>query len=175
MNHDDELKEYFVLNEMVTSFDQRLLTVKGWGVTLSLVALGLGFQNSSFGMFLVSAVSSVAFWWLEAAMKSHQMRFYPRLREIEVNRYSRASAEEKQYSAPRMNWGWVRAKQVLLGRADTLGHPGPAGKSRSFNKTALLPHVMMPHAITLLAAGALFFLCWSGVIQGFDWGSPRPK
>ena len=57
--NEDESKEYFVLNEMVTSFDQRLLTVKGWGVTLSLVALGLGFQYKSFGMFLVSAVSSV--------------------------------------------------------------------------------------------------------------------
>lgn len=85
--NEDESKEYFVLNEMVTSFDQRLLTVKGWGVTLSLVALGLGFQYKSFGMFLVSAVSSIAFWWLEAVMKTHQMRFYPRLREIEVNRF----------------------------------------------------------------------------------------
>jgi len=172
--NDDELKEYFALNEMVASFDQRLLTVKGWGVTLSLVALGLGFQLSSFGMFLVSAVSSLAFWWLEAVMKSHQMRFYPRLREIEVNRYLRASDAEKPYSSPRINWGWVRGKQVLLGNADALGNPVPEGKSRSFNKTALLAHVVMPHGLTLLVGGALFVLCWSGAIPGFGWGAVRP-
>ena len=170
MDHDDELKEYFVLNEMVSAFDQRLLTVKGWGVTLSLVALGLGFQNASFGMFLVSAVSSVAFWWLEAVMKMHQMRFYPRLREIEVNRFRRALDADKEYSAPRINWGWVRAKQVLLGRVNTLGNPTPQGKSKSFNKTAFLPHVMMPHGVTLLVGGALFLLCWWGAIPGFAWG-----
>jgi hypothetical protein len=170
MDHDDELKEYFVLNEMVSEFDQRLLTVKGWGVTLSLVALGLGFQNSSFGMFLVSAVSSVAFWWLEAVMKKHQMRFYPRMREIEVNRFRRALDADKEYSAPRINWGWVRAKQVLLGRVNTLGNPTLESKSKSFNKTGFLPHVMMPHGVTLLVGGALFFLCWWGAIPGFTWG-----
>ena len=173
--NEDESKEYFVLNEMVTSFDPRLLTVKGWGVTLSLVALGLGFQYKSFGMFLVSAVSSIAFWWLEAVMKTHQMRFYPRLREIEVNRFQRAPDAEKPYSAPRVNWGWVRGKQVLPGNAESLGDPAPDGKSLWYNKTALLPHVMMPHGVTLLVAAVLFVLCWSGQISGFAWGAAGQK
>ncbi len=173
MNDDDELREYFALNEMVATYDQRLLTVKGWGVTLSLVALGLGFQQSSFGMFLVAAVSSLAFWCLEAVMKTHQMRFYPRLREIEVNRYQRASETDKPYSSPRINWGWVRASQVLLGKAESLGNPVASGKSRSFNKTALLAHVMMPHGLTLIVGGTLFALCWSGAIPGFEWGADK--
>ena len=118
MDHDVELKEYFVLNEMVTAFDQRLLTVKGWGVTLSLVALGLGFQNSSFGMFLVSAVSSVAFWWLEAVMKTHQMRFY---RTIAGNR-GQCGSEER-----RMQTGSIlRLGSTGLGPSEA----SPPGKGR---------------------------------------------
>ena len=54
-----ELREYFVISKIVTDFDNRLLTIKGWGVTLSLVALGLGFQLRSYGKFLVAAVSSL--------------------------------------------------------------------------------------------------------------------
>jgi len=32
----------------------------------------------------------VAFWSLEGTIKRHQMRYYPRMREIEVNRYIQA-------------------------------------------------------------------------------------
>jgi hypothetical protein len=33
------------LTDIVKDFDQRLLTIKGWGVTLSLASLGLGFPT----------------------------------------------------------------------------------------------------------------------------------
>ena len=49
MSDDAELQEYFSLVKSVANFDQRLLTVKSWGVTLSLVALGLGFQYQMSG------------------------------------------------------------------------------------------------------------------------------
>jgi hypothetical protein len=38
------LKEYYEIVRIVGEFDGRLMTVKGWGVTLSLAALGWGFQ-----------------------------------------------------------------------------------------------------------------------------------
>jgi hypothetical protein len=41
---DVEVQEYFVLEKAISDFDQRLLTIKRWGVTLSLAALGFGFQ-----------------------------------------------------------------------------------------------------------------------------------
>jgi hypothetical protein len=44
MSTDPDLEEYFSLVKSVSDFDQRLLTVKSWGVTLSLAALGFGFQ-----------------------------------------------------------------------------------------------------------------------------------
>lgn len=39
INSDALLKEYYVILKIVGDFDARLLTVKGWGVTLSLAAL----------------------------------------------------------------------------------------------------------------------------------------
>jgi hypothetical protein len=40
MSEDFLAKEYFALEDIVKDFDKRLFTVKGWGVTLSLAALG---------------------------------------------------------------------------------------------------------------------------------------
>lgn len=36
--NDIELQEYFAVEKAVSDFDLRLLTIKGWGVTLSLAA-----------------------------------------------------------------------------------------------------------------------------------------
>ena len=38
--HDDLMTEYFKLVDLVRDVDQRLLTIKGWGVTLGLARLG---------------------------------------------------------------------------------------------------------------------------------------
>lgn len=112
---DFEEKEYFELVKAVNDNDQRLFTVKGWGVTLSLVALGLGFQYRAYGFFLIAAASSFAFWIIEGAVKRHQMRYYPRMREIEVNRY--VADGRSATSSPRMDFSWERAGDLLRGKA----------------------------------------------------------
>jgi uncharacterized membrane protein len=76
--HNDLQVEYGKLVDIVTSYDQRLLTIKGWGVTLSMASLGLGFQQNHYGLFLVAAASGFAFWLLEAFTKIHQIHYYPR-------------------------------------------------------------------------------------------------
>jgi hypothetical protein len=70
--HGDLQTEYGKLVDIVSAFDQRLLTIKGWGVTLSLASLGVGFQQNHYGPFLVAAASGLASWLLEATTKSHQ-------------------------------------------------------------------------------------------------------
>jgi hypothetical protein len=75
--HDDLQAEYAKLTEIVSAFDQRLLTIKGWGVTLGLASLGLDFQQEHYGLFLVAAASGLAFWLLEATTKLHQIRRSP--------------------------------------------------------------------------------------------------
>jgi hypothetical protein len=84
--HGDLQVEYSRLDDIISEFDQRLLTIKGWGVTLSLASLGLGFQQNHYGLFLVAAASGLAFWIVEATTKWHQMRYYPRMRDYRVHR-----------------------------------------------------------------------------------------
>src|SRR5215218_6289591 len=81
---DDLSKEYYAIVDVVTGFDQRLMTVKGWSVTLSLAALGLAFQQGHYALFGLAAGTGLAFWIVEALTKRHQLRYYARMRDIEV-------------------------------------------------------------------------------------------
>ena len=174
MSDEPDLEEYFALLKCVSEFDQRLLTVKSWGVTLSLAGLGLGFQFRSYGMFLVAAASSLAFWSLEGTIKRHQMRYYPRMREIEVNRYRRAADEDRAFSAPRIDWSWVQAGRLFRGLlSDAAAPPQPSTQSRSYARAWLLLHVAVPHAITLLIGTLLFALGCLGYLRGFELGAVK--
>lgn len=166
-----DLTEYFAIVALVSEFDQRLLTIKSWGVTLSLAALGFGFQYRSYGLFLVAAASSLAFWSLEGTVKRHQMRYYPRMREIEVARYERAPEKERQFSAPRIDWSWVQARGVFTGAAPGVSQgPKPSGPNKAYLRAWLLPHVSMPHAITFAIGIALFFIGLFGGLDQFHLG-----
>ena len=44
-------EEYLKLVDVVSSFDSNLITVKSWGVTLGLAALGFGFKEKNWGYF----------------------------------------------------------------------------------------------------------------------------
>lgn len=172
MADDVDLQEYFALRETISSFDQRLLTIKGWGVTLSLAALGFGFQYRSYGMFLVSATSGVAFWALEAVTKRHQMRHYPRIRDIEVARCLRAPEDMRAQSAPRTDWSWTEAGNVLRGKPSRGRDPVAVGFTSAYRWTWLLPHVALPHGITVLVGAVLFSLGRLGYLENFALGAP---
>lgn len=173
MSDSFEKDEYFALVKSVADFDQRLLTVKGWGVTLSLAALGLGFQYRAYGFFLIAAASSLAFWIIEHAGKRHQMRHYVRIREIEVNQYLRASDKDRPFSSPRTDWSWHTARRTLSGAKDQ--HLLPVEHRRRnkwFAVAGLLPHVALPHAITLAIGIFLFYQGHSGKLPAFTLGNP---
>jgi hypothetical protein len=92
MREDFEQAEYFVLTEAVAEFDRRLLTIKGWGVSVSLVAVGLGFQYRAFGFFLIAAASSLAFWATGAVTKRQERDVRKRRLLSSQNHWSRAYA-----------------------------------------------------------------------------------
>jgi hypothetical protein len=112
---DDLSKEYYAILDVVSSYDGWLLIVKGWSVTLSLAALGLGFQQRHYALFFLAAVTGAAFWLLDGLMKGYQYRYYVRMREIEYSAYliNRVALGglygEKEISAPRidMTWGFM--------------------------------------------------------------------
>lgn len=112
MLREDLTKEYYAVLEVVLNFHGRLITVKGWSVTLSLAALGLGFQQRHYVLFLLGAVTGAAFWWLDARMTRFQYRYFTRLREIEYTAYliNRVPLDytdgPREISAPRINLTW---------------------------------------------------------------------
>jgi hypothetical protein len=109
---EDLSKEYYAILNVVSSYDGWLLIVKGWSVTLSLAALGIGFQQRHFALFALAAVTGAAFWLLDGLMKGYQYRYYVRMREIEYTAYLINSVPlggkygDKRISAPRLDMTW---------------------------------------------------------------------
>jgi hypothetical protein len=102
--------EYYAILGVVTDYDQRLVIVKGWSVTLSLAALGLGFEKTHYALFGLAAFSAATFWAIDAMYKRFQLAYYSRMRDIEVAAYylNRVSLEEftQGMSSPRIDWYW---------------------------------------------------------------------
>jgi len=174
MSKEFEKEEYFALVKTIADSDQRLLTMKSWGVTLSLVALGLGFQYRAYGFFVVAAISSVSFWIVEHASRRHQMRHYVRMREIELNNYLRESESDRPKSAPRIDWSWHTAKCILAGAVDSQNTEviQPKQKNIWFLHAWLMPHVALPHALTFIVSAILIYLCIGGHLLDFTLGTP---
>jgi hypothetical protein len=153
-------KEYYEILKIVGDFDGRLMTVKGWGVTLSLAALAWGFQQDHYGLFLVAALSGLSFWLVEGAMKRHQMRYYLRMREIEVLEYERSTeSDAKAFSSPRIDSSWSHAAALYDGKRKADYRPvAVSGPRNSYRYAWFFPHVFLPHLVSVLAGLVLFFL-----------------
>jgi hypothetical protein len=172
--HDDLQAEYAKITEIVSAFDQRLLTIKGWGVTLSLASLGLGFQQNHYGLFLVAAVSGLAFWLVEATTKVHQMRYYPRMGDIEFIAYElyRAETPNGPASSPLIDWSWYMAWPRLrrLKSDDPkrkldpqVPRPWPNEQTGRVLRPWMFPHVALPHVVSFVVGTVLFVLGLCGV------------
>jgi len=142
-------QEYYKVFDVINDFDKRLMTVKGWGVTLSLSALAWGFQEGKAGLFLVAALSGLAFWLIEGTMKRHQMRYYFRMQEIET--LSEQSVISEAY-LPKIHYSWINAKQK-------------SEKKLVYLFVWLLPHVLLPHIVSVVAGITFFNLAVSGYFK----------
>lgn len=176
MSIEFEKEEYFTLVKTIGDSDQRLITVKSWGVTLSLGALGLGFQYRAYGFFVIAAISSLAFWIVEHASRRHQMRHYVRMREIEVNNYLRAPESDRPMSAPRIDWSWHAAKSILTGDSEFQNAKVIHQKQANvwFSHAWLMPHVALPHMLTFIVSTFLTYQGMAGDLSGFTLGTPPP-
>lgn len=167
---EDLSREYYALVDTVAGADGRLMIVKGWSVTLSLAALGLGFQQQHYALFGLGAATAAAFWFLDGLMKGHQLRYYGRMRDIEVAAYALNAVELGvlgQVSSPRidMYWGFRGQK----GKPDWRSDPPERRTAEQIRFLLLarfvLPNVMFPHVVALCLGAALFLAA-----AGDAWG-----
>ncbi|WP_282004162.1 hypothetical protein [Propioniciclava sinopodophylli] len=120
-------EEYLRITVIVTEFDQRLLTVKSWGVTFSLATLVLGFSGGHYGLFLVAAAAALSFWLIEWSVKRHQVRYYPRMGDIEYEAHVLFGVERKDggvSSSPMIDWSWYTALPRVFGASGAWGADG---------------------------------------------------
>lgn len=171
INEEALLKEYYEILKIVGEFDGRLMTVKGWGVTLSLAALAWGFQHGHYGLFLIAALSGLGFWLIEGTMKRHQMRFYPRMREIEVLQYQRGIDEStKAFSTPRIDSSWSYASVLYAGKYNSEYRPIAIRSSQnSYRAVWFFPHVFLPHLVSIIAGFVLLAFGIQGSLGSMTW------
>ena len=177
---DDLSKEYYALLGVVSNYDGWLLIVKGWSVTLSLAALGLGFQQRHFALFALAAVTGAAFWYMDGLIKGYQYRYYVRMREIEytaylINRVVVGGEHGlREISAPRIDMTWPFTGYPVKpqpGNGGDAGEPAaddgdwraeepwrrtPQEISKFLRGRFALPNVWLPHALAVVLGLALF-------------------
>jgi hypothetical protein len=164
---EDLNQEYYALLKTVAEADGRLMTVKGWSVTLSLAALSFGFQSQHFALFGLGAATALAFWFLDALIKGHQLRYYSRMRDIEVAAYElnnlTLGALGRQ-SSPRidMAWGFPGKKGALDWRGDPPERRTPERMRRLLAWRFVWANVMFPHVLAVLLGVMLFFAAAQG-------------
>lgn len=175
MSEDPFNQEYYALLDGVRDFDKTLLTIKGWGVTVSLAGLGFGFQNQHYGLFLVAALSAVSFWALEGLTKRHQLDLFLRMREIEVITYETrrqgVQHELRYYSTPQINWTHRLAKDYFTVKTRDEPPPKPERYTKKESEFYVFgikspwpfylapyvaPRIALPHVIIVLT-GSIFF------------------
>ena len=118
-------EEYFHLQDMVETFDQRALQIKGWSVTISLagmaatlIAKGIDPHAQALG-FALSAIASLAFWMIEFSWKEFQRAFYVRIDEIErafaAQDYALAPLQiRRSFRLALMRFGWANLTRAFL-------------------------------------------------------------
>jgi hypothetical protein len=155
---DDLSKEYYAIFDIVSGFDQRLMTVKGWSVTLSLAGLGLGFQQGHYALFALAARTGLAFWYVDTLTKRHQMKYYPRMRDIEVAALQLNNVkidDGRVISAPRVDWTWGARHEPDWRDKPPLPRT-QANIDRMLRRAPWMANVALPHVVAVIVGFALF-------------------
>ncbi len=76
-------EEYFHIQSVIENFDGRMLTIKNWSVSFSLVAIGGAFATKAGAAFLIASLSALIFWFSEALWKTFEYAYYDRSGKLE--------------------------------------------------------------------------------------------
>lgn len=137
--------EYLHIQNVIEGFDGRIVSIKAWSISFSLVAVGGAFTANAAPVLLVSCISSLLFWFLEASWKTFQTAYYDRAEAIES--YFRGECTLQPFQIGNT---WYKSWK--------------AGGPSKLRRVLLWPHVAMPHAAIAALALALFVLQLLGAI-----------
>lgn len=166
---EDMGREYEAIMKVISEFDGRSMTIKGWSVTLSLAALGLGFERNRFALFLLGACTALGFWYVDTIMKRFQMQYYSRMRDIEVASFhlNHLTINGQQVSSPKVDWEWGFNGKSGEHLPDAPTRRPPENVRNLLALAPKMPQVYLPHAVAVVLGVVLFLLAVLRV-PGFD-------
>lgn len=146
--------EYYKIVDIINSFDERLLQIKGWGVTFGLATIAIGFKEKVRGVFMLAAIAGICFWMIEAETKWHQSNYYLRMNEIEYFCSQNTGLSE---NCPKIDWSWSKSKAISTPFSKEIDD-SKIMKKVSSNRYIwyVMPHVIIPH-IVVVFLGFFFF------------------
>ncbi|MCU1433309.1 MAG: hypothetical protein JWR71_34 [Pseudarthrobacter sp.] len=141
-------REYEGIMKVVSEFDGRLMIVKGWSVP---------------------AASALGFWFIDALMKRHQMRYYSRMRDIEVAGFhlNHLVLNGQVVSTPKVDWWWGFTGQGGEFKSDVPVRRDPENVRTMLSRAPWLANVFLPHAVAV-ALGLTLFILAIAKAPGFD-------
>jgi len=146
INIDENLlaQEYFHLQSLVESYDQKALTIKAWSVTLAMAGISAAYSDAYTGerklILLLSALSGLLFWMIEVRWKTFQSAYIDRLFRI-----------ERYYLGEREN-----IKGTPMISIDFINFIKKSARKKAL-KIMVMSHVLLPHMI-VFAGGILLYI-----------------
>ena len=139
-------QEYLQLQQTVEGFDARVLTIKAWSVTFSMMALVGAFAAHAPPALLIAVFGSCLFWWIECMWKVSQYAFYQRINVLE-DFFAGRCAPPAPFQIGRSwyeRWSRIGARKMC--------------------RILIWPRVALPHAAVALVGFAAFVLAVVGII-----------
>lgn len=146
-NEDSMLKEeYLYIQSVIERFDGRMLTIKTWSVSFSLVALGGAFTAHTEKFFLIASLSALMFWLIEGFWKTFQYAYYDRSGKLEEY----FAGKRKKLKPMQIGSSWYANWKK--------------GGGERLVRIMKWPHVYMPHTVVFLLGIALYFFSVLGCL-----------
>ncbi len=138
--------EYMKLQDIIESFDERVLTIKAWSVSFSFAAIGAAYAADGWPVLMLAGLSALLFWCIEGLWKTFQDAHYGRLYVLED--YFAGNSPPPAPLQIGRSW-YARWK---------------AGRNRKLLRVMTWPHVWLPHGVACLLALVLLVLHFLGIV-----------
>lgn len=144
---DEALREYYNRQDVISKYDQQLVTIKSLGTTASgaIVAAGLTTASESGLIYLAAFGACLVFWAVEAQMKSFQ-----RVAIMHASELEDALVKNGDYAGPTIQKSYLKS--------------GMASRIVSIFRCAAYPIVFIPYLPMAIFSLLLLFEAKSGYL-----------
>ena len=115
-------KEYFKVVDIISQYDDRLMIIKGWSITVGIALIGYAFTQKNKFLLVLCMIAVLCFAIVDAKFKEYQVCYYDRMAQIERCIERKEIDNKVRCISPAINGSWKEAKsffgifpQLLIG------------------------------------------------------------